>query len=303
MVGFLKLPPEIRIDIYRLIFAPECPDLPNIRIQDLHPEDYNTVIHNGRNNRTSYKARDHPVHACPRYFETDLSFQPCTFPEPEWMNAKTTYTVHRYSFQGGLNQALLAVYRQIRTETNSLFYGENTFSFLSISALVPSLRDRPDDALRVIRSLRLNFNIERDSQADRQQSWAQAFSGIPRYPTFDVKKLEVFLSDSELCYARDLKLSSRLMRWAHVLSKNITNLEVLGVQINYLSDGDTYSDYEGQTMIGSSSQQSLWAFLAPKMLKHIDGEQRDAKSLKKRRICRNTNGWDPNWDPVSGQSL
>lgn len=73
------------------------------------------------------------------------------------------------------------------------------------------------------------------------------------------------------------------------MAKNITNLDTLGVTFDF-------SRYEGITpnkMVeeDSPTQDLLWEFLAPKMLKKVRDEPHDARSLLKRRIAIPMIGW------------
>lgn len=304
LVGFFKLPPEIRIYIYRLILAPKRVLL-NIRIADLHPDDHYADAKNRRNTRTSYKAKDHSERACARNFEPNALWRPCTFSAPKWKDAKTTYTLHKYTWEERLNLGLLQVGHQVRAEAVPIFYGENTFSFLTVSSLLPFLEDRPVDSLLCMRSLCFSFTLEVGKlQADRQQSWAHMLEDLSRFPKLRLEKLEVFISDRHLRIAQNLKLHSKYMRWVRTLSKSITNLDMLGVEINYENQDDSHSEHGRQIIRASTTSEDLWAFLAPKMLKPMKDGTHDAESLKKKkkRITHNADGWELDWAPFLGTS-
>ena len=91
------------------------------------------------------------------------------------------------------------------------------------------------------------------------------------------------VNDPECRYPWKLKLDTKLQRWVHEMARNITNLDMLGVTLDFMTMG-------GLTPIemvkeNSRTEKQLWEFLAPKMLKKVEDEAHDAQSLLKRRIC------------------
>lgn len=276
------LPAEIRIKIYRLVFAPDG----SIVIDDLHPEDYVNDKKAGRATRTSYKTKDHTEVSCPRM--TGMYNQQCTFTDPQWKNAKTSYAFQPHFMWEGPYLALLATNCQIRPEAIPIFYGEHKFNICSMSALIPFLKDRSTQSLECLKSFVFDLHIEPGKQqASRQKAWTQAFQGLSQFPDLVIRKLDLYINDGEMGYVHSLKLNTKMMQWVHELGNNITTLDMLGVHIGYELMGESPSDDE--IAEGSTSQERLWAFLAPKMLRKFGDKAHDAESLKKRRI---RDGWE-----------
>lgn len=163
-----------------------------------------------------------------------------------------------------------------------------------MSALIPFLKDRSTQSLECLRSLVFDLHIESGKQqARRQKAWTQAFQGLSQFPDLIIRKLDLYINDGEMGYVHRLELNTKMMQWVHELGNNITTLDILGVHIGYELMGESPSDEE--TAEDSTSQEDLWAFLAPKMLRKFGDEAHDAESLKKRRI-RDDWGMDSDMD-------
>ena len=74
------------------------------------------------------------------------------------------------------------------------------------------------------------------------------------------------------------------------MAKNITNLDMLGVTFDFSIMGELTPDE--MVKEDSPTEELLWDFLAPKMLKKVGDEPHDARSLLKRRIHDDEDEYD-----------
>ena len=207
----------------------------------------------------------------------------CTLFNEESKNAKVSYKLGRASNLTAPTIGMLALNRQTRVEAVPVFYGGNKICFLSMSAILPFLEDRSELSLQSMRSFRFEMEVDRVKyQKRRSEGWARIFAEFPKFGSLKLQKLTVWVNDPECRYAWKLKLDTKLQRWVHELAKNITNLDMLGVIFDYSIMGELTPNENVKE--DSPTEELLWEFLAPKMLKKVGDEPHDAHSLLKRRI-------------------
>lgn len=279
-LGFLDLPAEIRNKIYRLSLITGRVLL----IRDMFPPVYMARKKSGlRPLRSTYTAPDHvlgssgdewPIAQCP--------------PRLPLVSLKEKFETTTYKLMGAAGPEgdaikLLALSRQIRQEAGSIFYGENTFHFTTMSSLVPFFKDRMPDTRHYINSVQLALHILPEDwypaflERGRPQAWKRAFSALCKLPNLNIKQLCIRLDDSwSQMYTEGLCLHTPEMRWLHKLGE-ISSLDSLGVE--YI----TRCAPAGLLIEGNVIQGELWEFLAPKMLTKRNGEDHDAEALQYRR--------------------
>ena len=256
-------------------------------VQDLHPEEWQAEEEAGHATRTSYKTKDHTGTGCSYVFENE---KPCTLYNEsgtlcneQWKNAKVSYKLERSSYLTAPTIGMLALNRQTRVEAVPVFYGGNEICFLSMSAILPFLEDRSELSLQSMCSFRFEMEVDRlKYQKRRSEGWARIFAEFPKFGSLKLQKLTVWVNDPECRYAWKLKLDTKLQRWVHELAKNITNLDMLGVTFDFSIMGELTPNENVKE--DSPTEELLWEFLAPKMLKKVGDEPHDAHSLLKRRI-------------------
>ena len=257
--GFLKPSPEIRNKIYCLTLVTT-----SVTIIDDLPWMWEAEKKNLHSTRTSYKT----------------------------MNAKVSYILWKAgSSWTRPTISMLALNRQTRAEAVPIFYGNNVISFVSRHALIPFLRDRSKLSLQSIRYLHIDFDInEHIYPKSRQVDWARAFTKLPKTGALNLQKLTVNISDPDRRYALVLNPDSGLQRLLHEMVKYIKNLGMFGVTLNASLIGKVAPN--NQVRKAGLIEEQLWDFLTPKMLRKVRDEPHDAKSLLKRRICREEIEWN-----------
>jgi hypothetical protein len=306
--SFLTLPAEVRNMIYHPTLVAEKP----LEVQDLHLSDFKAKKKNGDCRlRSTYAAPDHASEDCPEapggssysvysphwYSRT----QTCSFKDHNVKFQKTSYTSKVPNYVNQLTVALLAVNHQIRLEAASIFYGINVFSFDTMSSVIPFLKDRTTETRKFVHSIQLNLPIYGSdwysvtTAYNRPDTWKRVFASLAKLPHLSLKNVCIWIKDeSSKMYVDDLELGTKHMKWLHQLSK-INNLDKLGVAYTYgqwdREGGDPFQFYYVQGAPreerNSQTEQELWEFLAPKMLKAPD----DLNALLERRI------WDFENDP------
>lgn len=253
-----------------------------VGVEDMHPEQWQGVKDAGRGTRTSYKTKDHQHDWCS--YEEYPNPKRCTFKDEQWKNAKVSYTLQINSYSTSPTIGMLALNRQARAEAIPIFYGANDFRFYSMSALVPFLRDRSELSLQSMQYFHLEFEVEEPKfQTSRQEGWARTFTELPKFVPLNLQKLNIHIYDPHFRYMWKLKLDTKMQRWVHEMAKNISNLDMLGVTFDFFLGVDSVSPNE-DAKSESPTEELLWGFLAPKMLKKVGDEPHDARSLLKRRI-------------------
>ena len=286
---FLKLPPEVRNIIYRLVVITEqC-----LFVRDMHRQEFEKGRENGTyQSRSTYLAPDHicnlnlrpcaPLHSC---LQKDLRFGP----------TKTTYTLGK-SHLANTTAAMLSLDKQSREETASIFYGENSFHFTTMSSLIPFMKDRTPETRKYIQRLWLVLVVDDRNwdtifvEQGRPAVWNTAFSSLLKLSHMNIRKLCIQIEDRGLKVILDApNLRARSMLWLHKLSR-LENLEMLGLQYTV---GDW--KYRGRRVslrgllapvmeeMNGTTEHELWSLLAPKMLmKEVDDHSPDG--LQRRRI-------------------
>ena len=250
-------------------------------VQDLHPEEWQAEEEAGHATRTSYQTKDHTEMTCSYSFEAEKT---CILLNEPSKNAKVSYKLKRYSsWLTAPTVGMLALNRLTRAEAVPIFYGKNEISFTSMSAVIPFLEDRSELSLQSMHFFYFEMEVDRVKyQKRRAGGWARTFAEFPQFGSLKLQKLTVCVKDPLCHYAWKLKLNTKLQRWAHELAKNITNLNMLGVIFDFSIMGEMTQDENVKE--DSPTEELLWEFLAPKMLKKVGDEPHDAHSLLKRRI-------------------
>ena len=275
--GFLKLSAEIRNKIYGLTLLKD-----SVGVEDMHPEQWHQAKEAGRGTRTSYKTKDHGGDPCSREIAYPEPTR-CTFKDEQWKNAKVSYTLDKNAYLTPPTIGMLALNRQSRAEAIPIFYGGNEIRFHSMSSLLPFLQDRSELSLQSMQYFHLDIEVnEGKSQTSRQHGWARTFTELPQFEPLNLRKLTIRIYDPFCRYAWKLKLDTKMQRWVHEMAKNITNLDMLGVAFDFSIMGELTQDE--MVKEDSPTEELLWEFLAPKMLKKVGDEPHDARSLLKRRI-------------------
>ena len=291
---FFKLPAELRDNIYRLVIVTGQ----NLIIKDMHLDEFEESQENGSyQRRSTYLATDH---VCDRsgWLEDHHivgSVDSCSFRDPIFPSRKTTYKVKisTFDFNPTTNTFLpwdvnsttkmLSVNKQSRSEAASIFYGENAFRFSTMSSLVPFMKDRMPETRNYIQSLHLILTVDdRDWDAvfaeyGRPATWNTTFSTLAELPQMNISKILIHVDDSKAKLLTDgIKLRSRSMLWLHKLSK-VENLDMLGVEycVRYRNTR--------QLRVKSNTEEELWRFLAPRMLKR-EADDHSPDALQERRI-------------------
>ncbi|CAF9936203.1 hypothetical protein IMSHALPRED_010496 [Imshaugia aleurites] len=290
---FFKLPAELRNTIYRLVLVTGR----ILLIRDMHLQEFAEIQENRTStyqSRTTYLPTDH---VCSLKAWPLSTFKPCWMRDTGFGPTKTTYTLDKPGSIDATTIAMLSLNKQSRDEVASIFYGDNTFHFASMSSLTPFMRDRTVETRKYIQCLQLTLTVD-DLKWDvifteygRPASWNTAFSALLKLSHMNVRKVCVIIDDRKAqLLADNLNLQSRSMLWLHKLGR-LKNLETLGLKhdigpwqecqqhVGYWGAPNSTKEEEGTT----ETEQELWNFLAPKMLKKETGNH-SPDVLQRRRI-------------------
>ena len=287
---FFKLPPELRNKIYHLVVATGR----NVVIQSMHRHEFEKSQDNGTYKfRSTYLATDHECHLNLSNKFPYGTIRSCLIKDSRFTPMKTTYTLLRPRSIASTT-AMLSLSKGSREEVASIFYGENTFLFTAMSSLIPFMKDRTSESRKYIQDLELTLTVDdRDWDAifteySRPACWNTAFSTLVKLPHVNVKKLYVKVDDRRAQLLKDgINLRSRSMLWLHKLSK-IENLDMLGVGYD-VGEWRTSPSFPGWSVsedkeeVNTQTEQELWQFLAPKMLKK-EADDHSPYALQKRRL-------------------
>ena len=252
-----------------------------VTVQDLHPEEWQAEEEADHATRTSYKTKDHTHMTCSYAFETGKT---CTLFNVQSKNVEVSYKLRKhYYLTMGPTIGMLALNRQTRAEAIPLFYGKNEIYFTSMSAVLPFLKDRSELSLKSMHYFQFQMEVYRlKYQKRRSEGWAWTFAELPKFQSPKFQKLRVYVNDPECCYAWKLQLDTKLQRWVRELAKSITNLDMLGITFHFRIIGELTPNENVKE--DGPTEELLWEFLAPKMLKKVGNGPHDAHSLLKRRI-------------------
>lgn len=287
---FFKLPAELRNKIYRLVVVTGQ----SLEIQDVHLQEFKKSQDSGiYRSRSTYLATDHVCGDCwPEVWQSE----PCLFKDIRFGRMKTTYKLRPPHSIDTTTTTMLSLDKRFREEVAFIFYGENTFHFTAMSPLVPFMRDRTEETRKYIKRVRLTLTVDdRDwcaifTEYGRPATWNTAFSSLVELPNVNITKLCVQIDDRKAkILMGGLNLRSRPMLWLHKLGK-LQNLEMLGLIYDV---GGPRTRQQPQNLWGLSdpteeqvnneTEQELWKFLAPKMLKK-EADDHNADALQQRRI-------------------
>lgn len=277
---FFKLPAELRNNIYSLVVITGQEFI----IQDMHLDDLKRLQDKGTyQRRSTYLPTDHVCDKeCWPESPDVQDRQPCIFKCPWSRPLKTTYMAAAPVWNDDMTTVML-LNKQSRDEVAFIFYGSNTFHFRTMSSLTPFMKDRTPESRKYIHRLYLLLTIhDRDWDAifaehGRPATWNTAFSNLSELSHVNIRSLSIHIDDTKAhLLTNGMKLRSRSMLWLHKLSK-FKNLETLGVEYCCIDWSEFHMDGESQT------EEELWQFLAPRVLKKEDDDHSPC-ALQKRRI-------------------
>ena len=291
---FFKLPAELRNIIYRLVGITGR----NLIIEDMHREEFEKKQEDGTyQTRSTYLAKDHMCYQ-------DKYTTRCRLKSLDARPIRTTYKIGNPDPIDTTTAAMLSLNKESRDEVASLFYGETTFHFVTMSSLLPFMKDRSVETRKYIQRLRLALIIDYRTwnavcaAQGSSAAWNTAFSALVKLPHLNIRALCVTLDDRGPILKHGLNLRARPMLWLRKLT-NFENLDKLGVR----HDVRNFDRYEADTWkyLGRQAdyrrlyrpkeeeeaddliEQELWQMLAPKMLKK-EADDHSPDALLDRRI-------------------
>lgn len=287
---FFKLPPEVRNIIYRLVVITEtC-----LVVRDMHYWDFEKNKENGAyQSRSTYLA---PDHICSFDSRLLAPLRSCLQKGKRFGPTKTTYTLGTPHLINNTTAAMLSLDKQSREEVASIFYGENTFQFTTMSSLMPFMKDRTPETRRHLQRLWLTLVVDERSwdtifaEQGRPAIWNTAFSSLLKLPQTNIRKLCIEIVDTGVKVNFDgPNLRARSMLWLHKL-RRFGNLEMLGLKYT-LGESKFWGRFPNLRGVfaplieemNSATEQALWDFLAPKVLKK-EAADHTPEGLQQRRI-------------------
>ena len=257
-------------------------------IKDLHPEEWQANIEADHATRTSYMTKDHNHDNQCSHVNAYPKSKRCTFKDEQWKKAKVSYTMSRDFGLTVPTIGMLALNCQTRAEAIPIFYGGIKIQFTSMSAVLPFLRDRSELSIQSMHYIRLDLRVQTmeyirlDLRVLGIRCQAQ-ISGLladpPKPRPLDLKKLTIPIYDPYCRYAGKLKLDPKIQRWVHTIAKNTTKFDMLGVTFGFSIFGELTPNEEVEE--DSPTQEQVWEFLAPMIMRKNGDELRDAHSLLK----------------------
>lgn len=266
-------------------------------VRDMHRWNFEKNEKNEGNgsyqSRSTYLAPDHICNLKTRQLATLRS---CLKKDDRFGPLRTTYTLGTPDPMNNTTAAMLSLDKQSREEVASIFYGGNTFQFTTMSSLMPFMKDRTPETRKYIQRLWLILVADRRhwetifAERGRPAIWNKAFSSLLKLPQTNIKKLCIEIVDVGVkINFEGANLRARSMLWLHKLSR-FDNLEMLGLKYT-LGDWKVWRGFQNlQGMfapmiedMNNGTEQELWNFLAPKMLKK-EAEDHSPEGLQRRRI-------------------
>ena len=152
---------------------------------------------------------------------------------------------------------------------------------------MPFMKDRTVETRKYIRQLRLFFTIDGQgwnpifATYGKPAIWNQALLSLLKLSDVNIRKLCIRIDDISAKVLLDgLNFKSKSMLWLHKLSR-LHNLEMLG--LHYLVRCPVSSLGLPPMAEEVDTEQQLWSFLAPKMLKK-KADNHSPEALLQRRI-------------------
>ena len=276
---FFKLPAELRNTIYRLLGITGR----SLIVGDMHPKEFAKSQEDGTyQTRSTYLPKDHRCNRVTSLCELKNG--------PECVGLRVRRTTYKMGEPDSIDTttaAMLSLNKQSRDEVAFLFYGENTFHFVTMSSLLPFMEDRTVETRKYIRRLRLTLEVDHRTwvasfpECGRSATWNAAFLALVKLPHLNIETLCVTIDDRDRLLVRGLGNRARSTLWLRNLSK-FGNLDKLGVRhdVKYVDiyEVNTWNYLRWQAndwrQLSSSHEetddvieQELWQMLAPKMLK------------------------------------
>ena len=296
---FFKLPAEIRNKIYRLVVVTGQ----NLVIRSMHLHDFEKSKDNGTyQSRSAFVATDHECDfRCRPFKSLHGPIQAYSVTNLRLTPIKTTYTLGTPMFMDTATSNMLSLNKESREEVAYIFYGENCFHFTTMSPLTPFLKDRTPETRKYIQRLKVTLTVDgRDwdtifTECSRPTIWNTTLSMLMKLPHMNVKRLFVEIDDTKANLFKDgMNLRSKSILWLHKISK-LGNLDLLGLDYHVAEWKIRYgqASVHGRLIpveeeeVNTQTEQELWRFLAPKMLKK-EADDHSPDALQKRRIWEET---------------
>ena len=263
---FLSLPGEVRNMIYHYTLVAQD----NVHILDMHPHQYETTKSSAKRFRQAYKTAKSicPIKAgfgCPCKGAKQCVCPPYRYRSiPDFFD--TIYT-RDADHNSDLSPALLRTNKEIREEALAIFYRENTFFFLSMSAVMPFLRDRTPESLASIKSI--GFHLPIDYCIDRISvflNWVCAFPDVSCMAGLELQNLSLKIEGRRYGPSAGGWWGTRGLDWVHSITR-IRGLQGLHIEFD-LGSTENPSHGELERVLGAESANAhwLWCLLAPGML-------------------------------------
>ena len=209
-----------------------------------------------------------------------LAWRPCDYDTGPRRTKVTTYALRKKEAKSlDCFISLSASSRLVRREVMPFLYARNTFHFKDWKSLRPFLSDRPLEALQLMKSFKISIYWDGGDQQHRPHRYHQvpAFNaggrGLKKAQITEALQLERLYIDVETSIDGLYGPLSKFTGWFWKrYGHDFENLDRLGLQVRTI-----YNGIDGK-------ENELWNYLAPKMLKKIEGKVHEGPELSDRRI-------------------
>lgn len=281
-LSFLDFPGEVRNKIYRLVLVKADP----VAIRDLACVEYEEQRGKGLcKRRTAYRPRDHK-HG---------KLKTLT---PPWTLLETTYCLDTTSTLyldqlSGWEVGFFDLNRQIRNESMTIFYSENTFLFWNISAVLPFLQDRPPAARLSIESIALLFSfgfVYRGTLKSPHHATLRIFertcSKLADGDYTNIKRLFTIIDDYRpLCFGGDsphteLRFRDEILGWASRLKEVVNKLDQFGIYYTRRWAGPRPDAFEWFEMLETMNDK-MWDYFTADLHDKLTRDTNLERTFKK----------------------
>ena len=303
---FMKLPPELRLKVYKLTLVCDEP----LKIRDLRPDDFERQCNAGHlQRRMRYVMSDIRWR---KYWHTS-SYASCAWIKPSLVS----YDLARSEPGQDPVVAVLSLDRLTREEALPVFYTMNTFHFLSWNSLIPFLSDRTARSHELIQSIILvltvsttNVRSKRNEWVQEHACWSQIFDQLAQFDRLNTKSLSLLVEGTEedingLRSGDDDDAFSpvyQLQWWTSFCDYFAGQLDFFGIK--YFHRRSTWKlaawlSYFPNDAINELIEDDMWNIAALTVLK-LDGKrEHTGATLQDRRILEDysTEDWYPRAHP------
>ena len=264
---FFKLPGEVRNMIYRHALIARD----SVYIRDMYPDQYRTMKRSGRRLRKLYlTARAaHPVEAgLAPYNWDEQSLCQSQRATPGFF--KTIYS-RDADHNSELTRALLRTNKEVRGETHSMFYQENTFFFYSMSAVMPFLRDQTPESLAKIRSIGFYLAVDRYFERNPVYlHWVRTFREVSCLAGLRLQDLSLKVQSRKYGPSY-IGWTTNALDWVNSITR-INDLQALHIEFDLDKTIEPCTGKSKQILDAERvNARWLWCWLAPKMLTDHEG--------------------------------